>query len=69
MEKQLFQSLTIQGALVSLLGSVAARYGIPIENKELADIITLIVQLGGFVMVVVGRIRAKHALKLGSRVL
>lgn len=66
MEKQVFQSLTIQGAIVLLLVQVGNRAGIQIGSEELTAVLSALFTVVGFIMTVVGRVRAKRDLKIGG---
>ena len=51
------QSLTITGLIVVLLGFILERSGIEIGADKLQTFIEVLLQLGGFVMAYIGRLR------------
>jgi hypothetical protein len=67
MDKQLYQSLTVQGAVVMLLGYWAKSSGVEIGSEELTNVLTALIVVVGFVANVIGRIRAAKNLKFGSK--
>lgn len=56
--KSLFASLTIQGAVLSLIATLLAAFGINLAPEAMPELNTILAGLGA-VIAIVGRIRAK----------
>lgn len=65
-DKQLHESLTVQGAVVMLLVFAAQHSGIKIGSDELMQVISALLIVGGFIATIVGRIRAHKNLMIGK---
>lgn len=65
--KPWYQSLTLWGAVVAGASAILNAAGVPVsepEQRQVAETLTHAGELAGLVMVVWGRIRARHALDL-----
>lgn len=69
MDKQIYMSTTVQGAIISFLSLLVMLLKLDIGNEEITQIVTTLFGLAGLIMTVYGRIKATGALKLGSKVL
>lgn len=60
--KFFLKSLTVQGAIVLALSWILAQFGVEANETELNKVVEAMVAVGGFVMVIAGRMNAKHEL-------
>lgn len=64
MNKFFLKSLTLQGAIVFSVAYILSKFGITVEHESLANAAENFIALAGFVMIIVGRFKAKHELTL-----
>lgn len=60
MEKFFLQSKTIIGAIILVLGALGIT--LPISNEEVSHVLVVLQDLVGFILVIVGRIKATKPL-------
>ncbi len=56
--KQIYQSMTIMGAVIVIISFVVNRLNIDISNKEVVDVVSAVFVIGGALISIIGRIRA-----------
>jgi hypothetical protein len=57
-KKSILRSTTVQGAVVTLLASLAGIFGLSYDAGTIAEIVNAAVVIGGFIWTVYGRIKA-----------
>ncbi len=62
-QKNWWESLTIQGAVISILVFLAQIFKLDIGNDEITSLVVGILGVIGIAMTIVGRIRAKYVIK------
>lgn len=69
MDKQIYLSTTIQGAVVSFLSLLVLAFKLEVSDTEITQFVAGLFGLIGLVMTIYGRIKANRNLKIGSRYL
>ena len=67
MDKQIYLSTTVQGAVISFLSVIVLVFKIDIASEEVTRVVTTAFGLFGLILTIYGRLKANRNLKVGNR--